>query len=181
MNFSNFLTLSRIFLTPLFVVIILTKFEGKEIFGLIVFLLASATDWFDGYIARKRNTITTLGTILDPIADKLLISSAFISLVELKVVPAWIAVIIIGREIAVTGLRSIVALNGKTMPASNLGKIKMLLEIITISFLILGKKYMGEFFVIGKALLIGTMLIAIFSAFEYLFKSWKLITGNLNK
>lgn len=180
MNFSNFLTLSRIFLTPLLVVILLTRFDEKEIWGLAVFLLASATDWFDGYIARKRNTVTNFGMLLDPLADKLLIASAFISLVELKVVPAWIAVIIIGREIAVTGLRSVLALKGNAMPSSNLGKTKMFLEVLTISFLILGKKYMGDFFFIGQALLIGTMLTAIFSAIEYLIKSWKIVTKNID-
>lgn len=175
MNLSNILTLSRIFLTPFLVVILLTKFEGKEIWGLAIFLLASATDWFDGYIARKRNTVTNFGMLLDPLADKLLIASAFISLVELKVVPAWIAVIIIGREIAVTGLRSVIALKGNAMPSSNLGKTKMFLEVVTISLLILGRKHMGEFFFIGQALLIGTMLIAIFSAVEYLVKSWNIL------
>lgn len=175
MNLSNILTLSRIFLTPFLVVILLTKFEGKEIWGLAIFLLASATDWFDGYIARKRNTVTNFGMLLDPVADKLLIASAFISLVELKVVPAWIAVIIIGREIAVTGLRSVIALKGNAMPSSNLGKTKMFLEVVTISLLILGRKHMGEFFFIGQALLIGTMLIAIFSAVEYLVKSWNIL------
>ncbi len=180
MNFSNFLTLSRIFLTPFLVVILLTKFDEKEIWGLTIFLLASATDWFDGYIARKRKTVTNLGMLLDPLADKLLIASAFISLVELKVVPSWIAVIIIGREIAVTGLRSVLALKGNAMPSSNLGKTKMFLEVITISFLILGKKHMGDFFFIGQALLIGTMLIAIFSAIEYLIKSWKIVATNIN-
>lgn len=175
MNLSNILTLSRIFLTPFLVVILLTKFEGKEIWGLAIFLLASATDWFDGYIARKRNTVTNFGMLLDPLADKLLIASAFISLVELKVVPAWIAVIIIGREIAVTGLRSVIALKGNAMPSSNLGKTKMFLEVVTISLLILGRKHMGEFFFIGQALLFGTMLIAIFSAVEYLVKSWNIL------
>lgn len=175
MNLSNILTLSRIFLTPFLVVIFLTKFEGKEIWGLAIFLLASATDWFDGYIARKRNTVTNFGMLLDPLADKLLIASAFISLVELKVVPAWIAVIIIGREIAVTGLRSVIALKGNAMPSSNLGKTKMFLEVVTISLLILGRKHMGEFFFIGQALLFGTMLIAIFSAVEYLVKSWNIL------
>ncbi|MGQ9617871.1 MAG: CDP-diacylglycerol--glycerol-3-phosphate 3-phosphatidyltransferase [Candidatus Aminicenantia bacterium] len=176
MNLSNLLTITRIFLTPFLVVILLTKFEEKEIWGLSVFLTASATDWFDGYIARKRKNVTNLGKLLDPLADKLLISSAFISLVELKVVPAWIAVIIIGREIAVTGLRSILALKGTAFPASRLGKTKMFLEVLTISLLILGKNYLGEFFFIGRALLIGTMLIAIYTASEYLIKSWKTIT-----
>jgi len=180
MNFSNFLTLTRIFLTPFLVVILLTKFDGREIWGLVIFLLASATDWFDGYLARKRKTVTNLGMLLDPLADKLLITSALIALVELKVVPACIAVIIIGREIAVTGLRSILALKGNSMPSSNLGKTKMFFEVVTISLLILGKKYMGEFFFIGKAFLIGTLLIAVFSGIDYLIKSWKIFTTDLN-
>lgn len=180
MNLSNYLTLTRIFLTPFLVVILLTKFDGKEIWGLLIFLLASSTDWFDGYLARKRKTVTNLGMLLDPLADKLLITSAIIALVELKVVPAWIAVIIIGREIAVTGLRSLLALRGNTLPSSKLGKTKMFLEVVTISLLILGKKHMGDFFFIGKALLIGTMLIAVFSAIEYIIKSWKVVTTKID-
>jgi CDP-diacylglycerol---glycerol-3-phosphate 3-phosphatidyltransferase len=104
-NPPNALTLLRIFLVPFLVVVLLTKFEGREIVALAIFLLATATDFFDGWLARRRGEITTLGTLLDPIADKLLISAAFISLVELNLAPAWMVVVVVGREFAVTGLR----------------------------------------------------------------------------
>src|SRR6185369_7343415 len=107
-NIPNALTLFRIFLVPFLVVVLLTKFAGREFVGLGIFLLAAGTDFLDGYLARRRGQITRLGTLLDPIADKLLMSAAFISLVEMdpKHVPAWMVVIIIGREFAVSGLRS---------------------------------------------------------------------------
>ena len=102
-NLPNALTLLRIFLVPFLVVVLLTKFDGREIVALGIFLIATATDFFDGWLARRRGEITTLGTLLDPIADKLLISAAFISLVEVGLAPAWMVVVVVGREFAVTG------------------------------------------------------------------------------
>src|SRR5438477_10862386 len=114
MNLPNALTVTRIFLVPLLVVVLLTKFEGrqilgvrKELIGAAIFALASLTDWLDGYLARRRKQVTVLGQMIDPIADKLLTSAAFISLVQLDLAPAWMVAIIIGREFAVTGLRSL--------------------------------------------------------------------------
>src|SRR5687767_2319175 len=132
MNLPNSLTLSRIFLTPLLVVVLLTRIEGKEIYGVVIFVVAALTDFFDGYFARKRNQVTTIGKLLDPIADKLLVSSAFISLVELKLAPAWMVVIVLGREFAVSGIRSIAASIGYIMPANWFGKTKMVIQILTI-------------------------------------------------
>src|SRR5580765_7789159 len=123
LNLPNALTLSRIFLTPLLVVILLTRIDGKEIYGVVIFVVAALTDYLDGYIARKRNQVTDVGKLLDPIADKLLITSAFISLVELNLAPAWMVVIIVGREFAVSGIRSIAASQGYVMPANTLGKL----------------------------------------------------------
>ncbi len=110
MNLPNGLTLMRIFLVPFLVAVLLTKYN--VLVAALIFLAASLTDLLDGYLARKRGQVTTLGTLLDPVADKLLISSAFISLVQLQVVPAWMVVIIIGREFAVSGLRSIASAQG---------------------------------------------------------------------
>ena len=118
MNLPNSLTLLRIFLVPILVVILLTKFEGKELWGVAVFLVAAFTDFLDGYLARKRGEVTNLGKLLDPIADKLLVSAAFISLVEEGLAPAWMVVIIIGREFAVMGLRSVAANQRITIAAS---------------------------------------------------------------
>ena len=119
MNLPNSLTVSRIFLVPLLVVVLLTKFEGRQIFGVpkeivgaAIFALASLTDWADGYLARRRNQVSTLGKFLDPIADKLLVSAALIVLVEKHLAPSWAVVIILGREFIVTGLRSVAASSG---------------------------------------------------------------------
>jgi CDP-diacylglycerol--glycerol-3-phosphate 3-phosphatidyltransferase len=143
-NLPNALTLSRIFVVPLLVVVLLTKFPSEwlgipqQLFGLALFVGASITDWADGYIARKRGQVSTLGILLDPIADKLLISAALVSLVENRLAPAWAIVIIIGREFAVTGLRSIAAAEGFTISASKKAKFKMLTQVISVTLLILG-------------------------------------------
>jgi len=164
LNLPNSLTLTRIFLVPLLVVVLLTppwttawvrdQLQGmdsmswvgdlvswlsdwREFVALVIFLIAASTDWLDGFLARKRGQITTLGKLLDPIADKLLTVSAFISLVELQVAPAWMVVVIVGREFAVSGLRSIAVTQGVVIAASAWGKIKTGSQIVAISLLIL--------------------------------------------
>ena len=134
-NLPNGLTLLRIFLVPFLVVVLLTKFDGRETVGLLIFLTAVATDFLDGWFARRRSEITTLGALLDPIADKLLISAAFISLVELGLAPAWMVVVVIGREFAVSGLRSIASERGIVISASAWGKAKMATQIAAVSLL----------------------------------------------
>ncbi len=141
LNLPNTLTLTRIFLVPFLVVVLLTKFDGREIVGLLIFLTATATDFFDGWVARRRGQITTLGTLLDPIADKLLISAAFISLVELGLAPAWMVVVVVGREFAVSGLRAIASGHGLVIPASSWGKAKMFTQIVAVSLLILAIRH----------------------------------------
>jgi CDP-diacylglycerol--glycerol-3-phosphate 3-phosphatidyltransferase len=169
LNLPNSLTLFRIFLVPFLVVVLLTKFYGREYAGLAIFLVAAITDFFDGYIARKRNQITRLGALLDPIADKLLMSAAFISLVELGLAKAWMVVIIIGREFAVSGLRSIAAQQGVTISASPLGKGKMVSQVVAISLLILGYE-LGEFRFIGEVALWVVMIFALASGVDYFTK-----------
>ena len=170
-NLPNALTLLRIFLVPFLVVVLLTKFTGREFVGLAIFLVAAVTDFFDGWVARRRNQTTRLGALLDPIADKLLMSAAFISLVEMdpKHVPAWMVVIVIGREFAVSGLRSIAAQQGVTIAASPLGKGKMVSQVIAISLLILGYE-LGQFRVIGTVALWAVMLFALASGVDYFAK-----------
>jgi len=168
-NLPNSLTLFRIFLVPFLVVVLLTKFSGREYAGLAIFLVAAITDFFDGFIARRRNQITRLGVLLDPIADKLLMSAAFISLVELQYAKAWMVVIIIGREFAVSGLRAIAAQQGVTIAASPLGKSKMVSEVVAVSLLILGHE-LGEFLFIGNIALWVVMVFALVSGVDYFVK-----------
>ncbi len=142
LNLPNALTLLRIFVVPLLVVVLLTPFSEnwfgvpRHILGVTLFLGAALTDFLDGHFARSRNQVTRLGQLLDPIADKLLISAALISLVENQLAPAWAVVIIIGREFAVTGLRSIAAADGVVIAASKMGKFKMLAQVVTVALLI---------------------------------------------
>ena len=166
----NALTVLRIFLVPVLVVFLLAEYR---LVGLSVFILASLTDWFDGYLARKRQEITTLGQLLDPIADKLLISAAFISLVELGLAPGWMVVIIIGREIAISGLRSVAADQGVKIPASSLGKYKTTAQMFTVVLLILGPAYMGEYSFLGEIGLWLVVILSLLSAGQYFIGSWK--------
>ena len=142
MNLPNSLTLLRIFIVPLLVVVLLTPFSEnwfgvpRHILGVLMFLAAALTDYLDGHFARSRDQVTRLGQLLDPIADKLLISAALISLVENQLAPAWAVVIIIGREFAVTGLRSIAAAEGVVIAASKMGKFKMVAQVATVALLI---------------------------------------------
>ena len=168
-NVPNALTLFRIFLVPFLVVVLLTKFSGSEYAGLTIFLVAAVTDFFDGYFARRYNKITKLGALLDPMADKLLMSAAFISLVELGLARAWMIVIIVGREFAVDGLRSIAATQGVTIAASPLGKTKTVSQVIAVSLLILSYE-LGEYKFIADLSLWVVMLFALVSAVDYFIK-----------
>jgi CDP-diacylglycerol--glycerol-3-phosphate 3-phosphatidyltransferase len=138
---SNALTLLRIFLVPVLVIVLLERTEDSPLLGSLIFGVAVATDWLDGYLARRRNEVTRLGILLDPLADKLLTSAAFLSLVELDAVPAWMVMIILGREFAVTGLRNVAAGRGVLIPASGLGKAKMVTQVVAIFLLLLGRNY----------------------------------------
>ena len=184
MNLPNALTLARIFLVPLLVVVLLTKFEGHLVLGIAkgyvaagIFGLASLTDWLDGYLARRRQQVTILGQLLDPIADKLLISAALVSLVQLDLAPAWMAAIIIGRELAVTGLRGIAQTRGLIMPASPLGKAKMMTEVIAILLLMLGQELGPTLIRLGQLSLWVVLAFALWSAVEYYQTFTAVLTG----
>ncbi|MDI6871330.1 MAG: CDP-diacylglycerol--glycerol-3-phosphate 3-phosphatidyltransferase [Bacillota bacterium] len=132
MTLATLLTLGRIFLVPLFMTVLLLNLPYGGYAGALVFTLAAATDGLDGYLARRRNEVTRLGALLDPLADKLLISAALVSLVQLRQVGAGVAVLIIGREFAVTGLRLVAAAEGVVIPASGWGKAKTLAQIVAV-------------------------------------------------
>jgi CDP-diacylglycerol--glycerol-3-phosphate 3-phosphatidyltransferase len=178
MNLPNALTVTRIFLMPLLVIVLLTKFEGRhilgvpeEIVGAGIFGLASLTDWLDGYLARRRKQVTTFGQVIDPLADKLLICAALISLAQLGLAPAWMVWIIIGREFAITGLRSLAYARGVVIPASPLGKIKMVSEVVAILALILSHLgssiEMNALYLVGQLALWVVVAAALVSAADY--------------
>ncbi|MGR6115087.1 CDP-diacylglycerol--glycerol-3-phosphate 3-phosphatidyltransferase [Aeribacillus composti] len=149
MNLPNRITVSRIMLIPIFMIVMLGDFNWgnwsvgeevipvKHVVGALIFILASTTDWIDGYYARKLGLVTNLGKFLDPLADKLLVSSALIILVEIGAAPSWIVILIISREFAVTGLRLVLAGEGEVVAANMLGKIKTWTQIVAISALLL--------------------------------------------
>jgi CDP-diacylglycerol--glycerol-3-phosphate 3-phosphatidyltransferase len=174
MNLPNALTVARIVLVPVLVSVLLTKFEGRVVLGIpvelvaaAIFGIASLTDWLDGYLARRRKQITTLGQMLDPLADKLLISATLISLVQLDLVQSWMVAVIIGREIAITGLRNVAYSRGWTMPASGLGKIKMASQVTAILLLILGWERMPVLLFLGRAAMWVVLITALWSAVDY--------------
>jgi CDP-diacylglycerol--glycerol-3-phosphate 3-phosphatidyltransferase len=198
LNLPNTLTLLRIFLVPLLVVVLLTPpwttawikqqvqettalhwlvdlsswlSTWREVVAVVIFLVAASTDWLDGYLARRRGEVTTLGTLLDPIADKLLTVSAFISLVELRLAPAWMVVVIVGREFAVSGMRSIAAARGVVIAASGWGKFKTVSQVVAITLLILTntlEKWV-RYGNLGKAALWVVMILATYSMLQYFF------------
>lgn len=167
MNVPLALTYIRILAVPLLVIAILTDFRGNDLAAFAIFVLATFTDTLDGYWARKKKQVTVLGQLLDPTADKLLVVSALVCLVGTGIVPAWMGVIIIGREIAVTGFRALASARGINIPASGLGKFKMGLETVTVSILLLGEEILGPYYVLGMAGLWMTVIAALASAAEY--------------
>ncbi len=180
MNFPNLLTLLRIFFVPLLVVALVQDDFGlrvmdwpiaNEYLALAIFLAAAFTDLLDGYLARRWKQVTTVGTLLDPIADKMLISAALISLVQVRVVPGWIAILIIGREFAVTGLRGIAAAEGYTIKASDLGKTKMVFQVIAISIALVSIRH-REWYGWAMVWMYGVVIFGVASAVQYFLKFW---------
>ena len=173
-NLPNALTIIRIVLVPLLVVVLLTKFEGrmilgvrKELVGAAIFGLASLTDWLDGYLARRRKQVTTLGALMDPLADKLLITAALVSLVQMGQAPAWMVAVILGREFAVTLLRAMAHARGHVIAASPLGKFKMVSQVVAILLLILASEDLPLFLTFGRIALWIAAITAVVSAVDY--------------
>lgn len=174
MNLPNSLTVIRIFLVPLLLVVLLTKPDGwrlfgvsKEAIGAAIFAVASLTDFLDGYVARRRKQVTGLGEWMDPLADKLLVTAALLSLLKMDLAPAWMVAVILGREFFVTVVRSIVHARGQSLPASPVGKIKLVAQVVAILVLILGRGPLAKVIIIGQAALWVATLAAIVSAVDY--------------
>lgn len=165
-NLPNILSSIRILLVPILVVVLLTKFDGREHVGLAVFLLAALTDFLDGWIARRWGLVTRLGKLLDPAADKILTSAAFIALVELDRAPAWIVMTIIAREFAISTLRTVAATERVVIAASIWGKVKTIVQVVAISLLIFYEQ-LGELAVLGDAALLVALVVSVVSGIEY--------------
>ena len=171
-NLPNALTLLRIFMAPLLVVVLLTEIPDKEYWGLGIFLLAALTDALDGIIARRTDRMTTTGAMLDPIADKLLMSAAFISLVELQQAPAWMVTVIVGREFAVTALRLIALERGIPIAANWLGKAKTTSQVITVSILIFSLNS-DRWDLLALVALWITVALTVASMVIYFWQNWR--------
>jgi len=175
MNLANQLTLARIILVPLFMVLLLVEITYGQLIAAVVFIIASATDILDGYIARSRKQISKLGKIIDPLADKLLISAALISLVELNLVKAWVAFLIISREFAITGLRTIAAVEGHVIAASPLGKLKTISQSVAVVAILIQNLPIPYFPLLAKILLYVAVIITIYSGIDYFVKNKELL------
>lgn len=186
MNLANKITLARIIIIPVFMVFLLcTKIPYNSLIALVLFIAAAATDGIDGHIARKYNQITTFGKFIDPLADKLLIATALICLVELSYVSSVVAVIIIARELAVTGLRTVAVSSGKVIAASTSGKVKTVVQIISICIaIVLGGSMYGFLGICISGTLISNIAmwiaaaITLYSGVEYLIKNRSVIDYN---
>ncbi len=174
-NVPNLLSMSRILAVPVFIVLMLDPSPLRALAAGVVFSIASATDWLDGYLARKWGQVTKVGKLLDPIADKILIMAALVVLVELKpdVVHSWIAILIIGREFAVTGLRAIAASDGVVIPAETVGKYKVGAQITAVLSLLLYQYFDQDWMTdLGIIALWVAMILAVYSAVQYFRTYW---------
>ncbi|MGB9458624.1 MAG: CDP-diacylglycerol--glycerol-3-phosphate 3-phosphatidyltransferase [Bryobacteraceae bacterium] len=189
MNLPNALTILRIFFVPLLVAVLLEENVGiqlgpwqvtNEWLALAIFLSAAATDLLDGYLARRWKQVTTIGTLLDPIADKLLVSAALISLVQVRVLPGWMAILVIGREFAVSGLRAIAAAESYTIRASDLGKTKMLAQVVAVSCLLVSVRHPG-LHQPAIWMMWGVIFFALLSAVSYFRKFWRKVDEHVKQ
>ncbi|MDV6376647.1 CDP-diacylglycerol--glycerol-3-phosphate 3-phosphatidyltransferase [Sporosarcina sp. GW1-11] len=192
MNLPNKITLSRVMMIPFFIVFLAVDFGWgmiaiggvempvEHLVGAIIFIIASTTDWLDGYLARKNNLVTNMGKFLDPLADKLLVSAAFILLVEMGNAPAWVVIIIISREFAVTGLRLILAGGGEVVAANQLGKIKTVAQLLAISFLLLHNIFFEAIGIpFGTIMLYIALVFTIWSGVDYFMKNRKVLIESM--
>ncbi len=181
MNLPNSLTLIRIVLTPLLVYLLIYISEVYSIIAAAVFLAAAVTDWLDGHLARRRRQVTTLGKLLDPVADKILVSAALISMVQIDLVPGWMVMMIVGREFAVTGLRGIAATHGVVIEARDLAKYKTALQYVTIILLILTKSIPAEiqdyYVYFSTGALWMTLGVTLYSGVDYFVRFFR--TGDM--
>lgn len=176
MNAANAITVTRILLIPVFLVLLFVKVPYGEYLAVAVFALAAGTDKLDGYVARRSKTVTAAGMFLDPLADKLLVSAALIALVSLEQLPAWVAMVIIGREFAVTGLRVFASAQGVSIPADRLGKLKTISQIAAIIFLLVPRAAFPGDAIVADVLIYTAVALTLVSGIEYFWNARDLLT-----
>lgn len=169
MNIANKLTILRVLFVPIFLLFMSINTKYSQIIAGVIFIVASLTDMLDGYLARKKNLITTFGKFMDPLADKILVSSAFIMLVHINLVPGWVVALILAREFTITGFRTLAASNGKTIAASSLGKLKTISQLSSIIFLLFSLNQTLK--TIGNILLYISLVLTLVSGLDYLYKN----------
>lgn len=172
MNLANKITIFRMLLVPVFLIVFYSNIPGATYIAAAIFIFASITDSLDGYIARSRNMITSFGKFMDPLADKILVSAALISLVDRGTIPGWIVVIIIAREFAITGFRTIAVSEGITIAASPLGKIKTITQLIAIPLLLLNNfPFQNTSVRVDLIMLYLCLFFTIISGVDYIYKN----------
>ena len=172
MNLPNKLTLFRIFLIPVFIIVMMINIPNKFLIACMIFIIASVTDAMDGHIARKYNLITDFGKFMDPLADKLLVISALTTMIEFDLVAAWMVIIIVARELTVSILRAIAAADGKVIAASSGGKLKTISQMMAIVVLLLAAQT-GNIILLdtGKIIILIATLLTLYSGWEYIYKN----------
>lgn len=179
-NLANLLTFSRILLIPVFVVLFANPTPDRSLAAALVFIVAAVTDLLDGYVARRTGQITTLGKLLDPIADKLLVLSGLILLVQFERVAALVAIVIIAREVAVTGIRAIAATEGAVLAAETIGKWKMAMQVVAIAMLILEgslEAIAWPLHLLGTTILYVALILGLVSGGQYLANFWRQVAA----
>ena len=172
MNLANKITLIRVLLVPVFMFVLYSDINNSTYIAGTIFIIASFTDTLDGYIARSRNLVTNFGKFVDPLADKILVSAALISLVELGKVPGWVVVVIIAREFTITGFRILAASEGVTIAASSLGKIKTITQLVAIVALLFNNFPFSKFaFPFDMIMLYISLFFTVLSGIDYLYKN----------
>lgn len=180
LNWPNFITLVRILLIPVFIALFITPTPDRSLSAAVVFVVAAITDMLDGYVARRTGQVTKLGKLLDPIADKLLVLSALILLVNIDRVSALVAILVIAREVAVTGIRAIAAGEGMIISAETTGKYKMALQVVAIVLLILegtGLAELGNLHLAGIVTLYISLVLGYISGGQYVWSFWKQVVA----